>query len=284
MTFEDYCRRKTEAARLASIPGFQSVVAPGTAPPGLVPIGNAWSRAKFDGDFYRSKEDGRRALPAVSLVFVQSADRNTGADDPFRLGGGETDKHLVYEGLSRVDADGVLAGASTAAGDETVFSIWHPELVRLRAELGRPRHPAQVIVTGSGHVPIESALLYNERSLRVVVITTPSGVAALTGPLKARPWIEVIEAGPSLEVALAMRALHARGIRVVSAVGGRRTARALLGANVVADLYLTTSPLRGGEPGTPLSEEPLPRHVRLLEKSGRGREGGVRFEHRVFNR
>ena len=47
-------------------------------------------------------------------VFVQSADGNTGARNPADLGGGETDKHLIYEGLSRVDVDGVLAGAATS--------------------------------------------------------------------------------------------------------------------------------------------------------------------------
>ena len=48
------------------------------------------------------------------------------------LGGGESDKHLIYEGLSRVDADAVMAGATTARSERIVFSIWHPELVALR--------------------------------------------------------------------------------------------------------------------------------------------------------
>ena len=53
------------------------------------------------------------------------------------LGGGETDKHLIYEGLSRVAADAVLAGAETIRGGDIVLSVWHPELVRLRASLGQ---------------------------------------------------------------------------------------------------------------------------------------------------
>jgi len=49
-------------------------------------------------------------------VFVQSRDGNTGARDPSSLGGGDTDKHLIYEGLSRVASDAVVAGAETIRG------------------------------------------------------------------------------------------------------------------------------------------------------------------------
>ena len=155
------------------------------APPahGFTPLGNEWTRKVFDGPFYVRESAG--ALPVTSLVFVQSRDGNTGADDPGTLGGGDTDKHLIYEGLSRVLADAVRA----------------------------------------------------------------------------------------------MRALRARGIAVVSAVGGRRTARWLLRAGVVHDLYLTTSARSAGEPDTPLHDGPPLSSEIVLEKRGRGRDEGVRFEH-----
>jgi hypothetical protein len=76
-----------------------------------------------------------------------------------------------------------------------------------------------------------------------------------------------------------MRALHARGIGVLSVVGGRQTTTWLLRAGVVCDLYLTTSPRPGGEPGTPFYEGPPFSQRLVLEKRGRGREAGVRFEH-----
>ena len=99
----------------------------------------AWTRRLFDGDFYLSRPP--RDIPATGLVFVQSSDGNTGARNPASLGGGETDKHLIYEGLSRVAADGVLAGAETIRGSQVVFSVWRPELVALRAAL-RPAAPS----------------------------------------------------------------------------------------------------------------------------------------------
>jgi riboflavin biosynthesis pyrimidine reductase len=280
--FEDYCRRKTEAATAARLPGFVSICVLPVKPNGMIAIGNEWSRRLFDGDFYRT--DAIDRLPAVSLVFVQSADGNTGADDPGTLGGGETDKHLVYEGLSRVDADAVLAGATTAAGHDTVFSVWHPELVRLRIERGHPRHLTQIVLTERGDLPVHTALLYNEPSLRVIVVASSAGAAVLRRRLPGRPWVEVIDGGTPVDLPHTLGHLHDRGINVISAIGGRRTAEALLRANLVSELYLTTSPKPGGEPRTPLTASPLPPNRVVVEKAGLGDEQGVRFRHLVLNR
>jgi riboflavin biosynthesis pyrimidine reductase len=284
LRFEEYCRRKTDAALRAPLEGFESVSVPGGTPAGMTGIGNEWSRELFDGCFYRMQPNHAGALPALSLVFVESADGNTGADDPSTLGGGETDKHLIYEGLSRVDADAVLAGAGTASGNDIVFSIWHPELARLRTSRGHARHPAQVILTERGDLPVHTALLYNEPSLRVIVVAASAGAVVLRRRLPARPWVEVIDGGQPVDLSRALTELHARGIEVISAVGGRRTADALLRASLVTELYLTTSARPGGEPGTPVSAAPLPAHRVLLEKAGRGAERGVRFRHLVFDR
>lgn len=144
--FKEYCRRKEQAARAAVLSPYRTVFAD-TVLELLSAIGSDWSRALFDGDFYRNPKPFEGDVPVVNLVFVQSRDGNTGATDPSSLGGGATDKHLIYEGLSRIDADAVLSGATTAKVDDLVFSVWHPELVSLRLQRGRTRHPAQVIVS-----------------------------------------------------------------------------------------------------------------------------------------
>ena len=198
------------------------------------------------------------------------------------LGGGETDKHLIYEGLSRVDADGVLAGATTARDDNLVFSVWHPQLVRLRLELGRARHPAQVIVTTRGALHIETALMFQEPELPVFVVTTTEASPSLRLHLATRPWIQVIDAGQPLSMRRALRELKARRIETISAIGGRKTARALLQEGVIDDLYLTTSPTSGGEPNTPLVEEPFNKWP-VVVKEGTGPETGVRFAHYVLS-
>src|SRR5215203_6136858 len=121
-------------------------------------IGNEWTTHLFDGPFYQSTDPVQAGLPVVNLIFVQSAERNTIADHPQLLGGGLTDKHLIIEGLSRVGADAVLAGAVTARSRSLVLSVWHPQLVSLRLDLGKPRHPMQVVVTAAGELPFDEGL------------------------------------------------------------------------------------------------------------------------------
>jgi riboflavin biosynthesis pyrimidine reductase len=94
--------------------------------------------------------------------------------------------------------------------------------------------------------------------------------------------VNVIDAGTPLSLTRAMPVLHEQGIRVISAVGGRRTAMALLREGLVSDLYLTTSPIEAGEPGTPFYEGPPLNLSRVLEACGQGPESGVRFEHFVI--
>lgn len=272
-----FCERKERAAATAVLPGYRTI-RDDSARMQLRPIGNDWSRRLFDGDFYRSLPSAPRQ-PAVSLVFVQSAEGNTGADNPSSLGGGATDTHLVYEGLSRVEADGVLAGAASARGKETVFSVWHPELVALRKGLVLPRHPAQIVLTDGGDLPIDDGLMFADPALRVFIITKSAAAPALRERVRARPWVEVIDAGDPVSLPSAMADLVRRGMTVISAVGGRRTATALLNAGLVQDLYLTTSPMRGGEPNTPLYEGPPLALTLVTSKRGRENETGVRFEH-----
>jgi riboflavin biosynthesis pyrimidine reductase len=275
--FDAYCRRKEAAAVLAPLAGLRTVFDRASGN-GLRPIGNDWTRAVFDGDFH-VRDPGLPGLPAVSLVFVQSREGNTVADDPSTLGGGETDKHLVYEGLSRVTADAVLAGAATARGEETVFSVWHPQLVALRQACGKPRHPAQVVVTASADLPLDRGLMFTAPELPVVIYAPSRVVGSVRERLRERLWIEVVDAGEPLSITAVMRYLHDRGLRVISAVGGRQTAASLMREGLVSDLYLTTSAITAGEPDTPLLFEEPVRLEALVDKEGLGAETGVRFQH-----
>jgi riboflavin biosynthesis pyrimidine reductase len=216
----------------------------------------------------------------VSLVFVQSSDRNTGADNPDDLGGGPVDKHFVYEGLSRVAADAVMAGATTAAGGRTLFSVWHPELVALRAALGLPRHPVQIIVSGDGRFDIERSLACNVPDVRAIVITSPGASARFVEAADRRPWLSVV-ATPDRDLRRALEWIRAEhGIDRVSAIGGRMTATSLIDARLVQDLYLTTAATPGGEPNTPLyaGTDP-PRLDRIVAKRGTDPHYPILFEH-----
>jgi riboflavin biosynthesis pyrimidine reductase len=219
--FNQYCQFKEREARDAVLPLYRTVALQLPFGGDFRAIGNDWSRGLFDGDFYRTgcNED----IPVTNLVFVESRDGNTGADDPATLGGGETDKHPVYEGLSRVDADAVLSGATTARSEELLFSVWHPELVALRRERGRTRHPAQVIVSSRTSLHIETALMFQEPEVLVFLLTTSDAAPSLRLQVATRPWIQVIDGGQPLSMRVALRELKTRGIARRQAFGSSIT-------------------------------------------------------------
>src|SRR5262245_39469731 len=167
-SFPEYAADKTRYAQSARVGSL--VTEERRIDSRLVSVGNDWTRRHFDGDFYTSSPP--RDLPAISVVFVQSREGNTAAENPADLGGGDTDLHLIYEGLSRVAADGVLAGATTAAG-RVFFSVWRAELVALREALHLPRHPSQIVVSYDGHLDVEGTLLFNVPEARVFVLAGP---------------------------------------------------------------------------------------------------------------
>jgi riboflavin biosynthesis pyrimidine reductase len=277
--FTDFPRvveRKTREAAAAELPPMRTGMVGAVA--GLDPAGNEWTRRLFDGDFYQSPP--RSEIPATSLVFVQSSDGNTGARNPASLGGGDTDKHLIYEGLSRVAADGVLAGAETIRGSSVVFSVWHPELVALRTAMGLPRHPIQIVATIGG-LKFDDTLLLNVPELPVIVISTAVWVELMKEELGRRPWIRTIAMGTPRDLPSAFRMLKSMGVARVSAIGGRTIARAMIDAGLIQDVYLTTSPRPGGEPDTPLYPTPLDGTL-VVRKHGTGREAGVIFEHLII--
>jgi riboflavin biosynthesis pyrimidine reductase len=277
--FEQFSKRKREEAIRAVLPPYVTVL--DHHDPAALTIGNPWSRALFGGDFHATASpDGDR--PACSLVFVQSKDGNTGTRNPSTLGGGDTDKHLIYEGLSRVSADGVLAGAGTIRGRDLVFSVWHPELVALRESLGKPRHPIQIVATLGG-LDVDSVLIFNVPDVPVVLLTVFDGATLMRGAVASRPWITpIVMDGPG-DLGQAFVELRARGIERVSGIGGRRIARQLIDADLVQDVYLTTAPRPGGEPNTPMSPKPVDGWV-SLRKHGTAAEIGVVFEHLVVGR
>jgi len=272
LRFEAFAAKKTAAALAAALPPYATER---DAPrKGMLAIGNDWTRERFGGSFYLSPSGS--GVPSCSLVFVQSADGNTGAALPSDLGGGRTDEVLIYEGLSRVAADAVLSGAETVRGGGTVFSVWHPELVRLRESLGCPRHPVQIVATVRG-VDIERMLLFNVPELRAILLTVPDTVGRLQDALKSRPWVTPVVMADRSDLPRAFEQLAELGVRRISCIGGRRLAAHLVDAGLVDDLYLTTSPRPGGEPDTALPPAALAGEV-IVRKRGTREETGVVFE------
>ena len=243
-------------------------------------IGNDWTRTYFDGDFHVFCPPPE--APAVSLVFVQSRDGNTGAANPSDLGGGPTDKHLIYEGLSRVAADAVLAGASTI-GKSVFFTVKHPQMVALRRDLKLPRHPAQIVMSDKGHLDFSSRLFSNP-DVPVFILAGEDCAHRCAMEVQRRPWITIVPINGDLRAALThLRTEH--DINRISAVGGRVTATALVDAGLVQDLYLTTSAIDGGEPNTPwYVGERRPQLQVIVRKKEVSLDHAILFEHLALGR
>lgn len=274
----DFSARKTRAAETARLFPLRTILDSSFLHP-TVHAGNSWTRRLYDGPFHLWRVPSG-SLPAVSLVFVQSRDGNTGANDPAELGGGDTDLHLIYEGLSRVAADAVLAGSRTGAGADVFFSVWHPEFVALRKSYELPRHPAQIILTRDGHIDFESSLVFNVPEARVFVVGTTAACDRLAVAAGERSWVTLISYGEDGVVAALEHLRTEHGIRRISVVGGRTVATSLLDAGVVQDVYLTMTEKEAGEPGTPLytgSKPPI--FDAIVRKRSTDPEAPFLFEH-----
>jgi len=184
---------------------------------------------------------------------------------------------VVYEGLSRVLADAVMAGAGTVRGGAAIFSVWHPELVELREASGLARHPTQIVATRHG-VDLDRGMLFNTPELPVILLTESAGAARMAAGLAPRPWIRAIVSTGGADLVRAFADVRAAGIRRISCVGGRTFASDLLALRLVDDVYLTTSARDGGEPDTPLPTAAFDGDL-VVRKHGTGEDAGVTFEH-----
>lgn len=276
-----FAQRKEHAALTAALEPF-STLADHSARFALETIHSELADPLLDGPFFVSSVPNEPMLPSISLIFVQSRDANTEAKDPAALGGGATDKHVIYEGLSRVSADAVLSGSKTIGKGRLLFSVWHPELVRLRRQLGKPRHPVQIVMTSKGELPIEEGLLFNVPDVPVVIVCTDAAAESLNPRLRSRPWVTIVPTGDPADLRGAVERLRTKlGIRRISAIGGRTAATALIDAGVVRDLYLTTSPIAAGTPDTPLYAGAHPPARRLVVRKQSA--SGIVFEHFVLD-
>lgn len=292
LAFQAFATRKTQEAERAAIHPLVTL----DDRSGQFPfdeIGSEWTRRFYDGPFHvmpvasgfsRTPDAGSRTpdadLPNISLVFVQSRDGNTGTGNPEELGGGATDKHFLYEGVSRVAADAVLAGAATASGEIVFFSVWHPELVALRASLGLPRHPVQVVLTGRACIDPAQSLIFNAPDVPVIVVGSVAACGVLAPASASRSWMHIVRM-EGVDVRPALRRLRTEfGINRISCVGGRTTATALLDAELVQDIYLTTTDRKAGEPETPfyIGQRP-PTLDPIVTKRGMDPDAPIVFEH-----
>jgi riboflavin biosynthesis pyrimidine reductase len=161
----------------------------------------------------------------------------------------EADRFVM--GLLRAYADVVLVGAGTMrASPRTLWTAdrAYPAAAALYGDLrrlrGRPARPTLAVFSGSGSVdPRHPAL--EEGAL---VLTTERGAVRLRGRLPRAASILVVGAEAPVDPAAAIEALRRRGHELILSEAGPTTFGALVGAGLVDELFLMTSPLLAGRP------------------------------------
>jgi riboflavin biosynthesis pyrimidine reductase len=158
----------------------------------------------------------------------------------------EADRFVM--GLLRACADAILVGAGTMlASPRTRWTAEHayPAAAALYGELrrsrGLPLRPTLAVLSGRGtvnpqHPGFEQGAL---------VLTTEQGAARLRNSLP-RAAIVPVGADMTLDVAAAVAVLRRRGHQLILCEGGPTALGALIGAGLVDELFLTTSPLLAG--------------------------------------
>lgn len=207
--------------------------------------------ARLYGAFYFSAERDR---PRVYSNFVTTLDgvvslhspgHATGAD----ISGFSAEDRMVM-GLLRAVADVVVVGAGTLAADPR--HVWTPEAIcpelssdyaRLRAALGKPPAPLNVIVSGSGALDLELPV-FAGRQVRALILTSSVGARRLARRrLPAAVRISAISRGAgAFRANTILRAAcdGQRGGRIL-VEGGPRLLSDFYRMRLIDELFLTLS-------------------------------------------
>lgn len=164
----------------------------------------------------------------------------------------DSDADRFLMGLLRAFADVVLIGAGVLRASPR--GTWRPERIyppaaddyaELRRTLGRPEAPEVAILTGSGSIDPAHPLL----AAGALVLTSDAGVARLHGRLPGASTVVELGSSTTVDPLLVVEALRARGHRRILSEAGPHAFGSFLGAGVVDELFLTTSPLLAGDAG-----------------------------------
>jgi riboflavin biosynthesis pyrimidine reductase len=223
--------------------------------PDEVDIGLQGDAAAVYGRLTFPPHDGR---PWVYANFVETIDGVVALDSPAHPGGGPisgSNRHDRFVmAILRAAADAVVVGAGTLRS--VPRHVWTPahvfpdlaeDFAALRDRLGKPPQPLNVLLTASGRLDGDFAVLA-QRDAPVLVITTSMGAQALAGR-RFEADVGIVAAGEGEEVTASavLSALAARGATdLVLLEGGPSVMGDFFGAGLVDELFLTLAPQMAG--------------------------------------
>ncbi len=204
---------------------------------------------------------GRLDLPAhpgrpyVIGNFVSSLDGVVALESAssFSISGNLAQDQAVM-GLLRAISDAVIVGAGTLRSVPrhrwTAQAIYPPladAYQRLRAALGKPEPPLQVIVTAQGNVDL-SLPVFQSGEAPALIVTTTAGAGRLSG--RALPaWVRLIavEGEGKVSAGAVLNAVEqVRSCEVILTEGGPLLMGAFFAERKLDELFLTVAPQVAG--------------------------------------
>jgi riboflavin biosynthesis pyrimidine reductase len=232
--------------------------------------------ATLYGSLQLPRQPGR---PLVLGNFVTTLDGVVSLHAPGYEGGGPisgSDRHdRMVMGLLRATADAVIIGDGTvrAAAAQHLWTADYifPSLAgayhKLRAALGKPGPPLNVIVTGSGEIDRDRRV-FQSGEVPVLLVTTPHGAQRL-GEQGLPPSVQIapVQGAGSLTARSILDAVvHARPSDVILVEGGPHLMGDFFGERCLDEQFLTLAPQIAGRgdsverPGLVAGREFAPQH------------------------
>lgn len=204
---------------------------------------------------YRPVADPADDRPRVAVNMVTTLDgRASLQGDTKRLGSDADTQHLL--GL-RTRFDAVMIGGGTMRAERYGRIISRPEYRRSRAEHGLEPDALAVIISGDLDLPFDSPL-FTDGNGRVLIFTRKQ-----SAPETATP-VELVTTDGLISPADVLSHLRREeGVRAVLCEGGPHLFGQLVAADLVDDLFLTTTPVTIGGDAPHILEANLPDEVRF---------------------
>jgi diaminohydroxyphosphoribosylaminopyrimidine deaminase/5-amino-6-(5-phosphoribosylamino)uracil reductase len=188
--------------------------------------------------------------PHVQLKLALAADEKIALSGrkPVRITG-ELARDRTH--MIRAEADAVAVGVDTVIADDPLLTCRLPGMAE--------RSPVRIVFDSHLRIPLDSALVRSARQVPLwIVIAEDHGPGAEADFVAAgADIIRVRRYGDRPDLAVALKAIAARGITRLLVEGGATLAGALLGADLVDEALLFRAPAPLGEDALAVAPQPL---------------------------
>ena len=240
--YKEYVQRETEVASRKVLPMRTIAELETREFPEVLPHR---IRAIYDGHFY-APLPSTRDRPYGTVVFASTLNGKVTFAEPKDIQATFTD-YYFYRELSKVFTDAVIAGAETVRGspdqERFTMSMYDPELIAFRTRvLQKPRHPLQVVITGSGNIAAEKEYIFNLPEFKVLVFTTARGQEALSAHRFDKENVRIVSMGERIDFRTIPEILQSKyATERMLVIGGASVATQFIDAGVIDEMFITSA-------------------------------------------